>query len=201
MDTIQVLRLAVEAKDMYTRGHSDRVALYAMKIGRKFGLPEEELEYLRIAGIFHDLGKIGISDGILLKKEKLSAPEYEEVKKHPTRGAYILSAVSMFQGIVPTVRHHHERFDGKGYPDGLKKNEISLPACIISVADAFDAMMSDRHYRRHLTLEETRRQLIQGAGTQFNPRVVETFLNILENDAELQGKLKSIPYDGNMAIM
>jgi HD-GYP domain-containing protein (c-di-GMP phosphodiesterase class II) len=195
IDTIQVLRLAVEAKDVYTRGHSDRVAFFAMKMGRKFGLPEEELEFLRIAGIFHDVGKIGISDEILLKKEKLSAPEYEEVKKHPIKGAFILSAVSMFQGIVPIVRHHHERFDGKGYPDGLKKDEISLPACIIAVADAFDAMMSDRHYRKHLSFEETRRQLITGSGSQFNPKVVDVFLKILSEDEELQNVINSIPHD------
>ncbi len=199
MDTIQVLRLAVEAKDVYTRGHSDRVALYAMKIGRKFGLPEEELEFLRIAGIFHDIGKIGTSDEILLKKERLSAPEYEEIKKHPINGALMLSAVSMFQGIVPIVRHHHERFDGKGYPDGLKKDEISLQASIIAVADAFDAMMSDRHYRKHLSFEETRRQLISGSGSQFNPKVVDVFLHILGEDEELQAVIKSIPY-GNPGI-
>lgn len=195
MDTIEVLRLAVEAKDVYTRGHSDRVALFAMKIGRKFGLPEEELEYLRIAGIFHDVGKIGISDEILLKKGRLSVPEYEEVKKHPIKGALILSAVSMFQGIVPIVRHHHERFDGKGYPDGLKKNEISLPACIISVADAFDAMMSDRQYRKHLSFRETKRQLTKGSGTQFNPRVVDAFLEILGDDEEVQDVIKRIPHE------
>ncbi len=199
MDTIQVLRLAVEAKDVYTRGHSDRVALYAMKIGRKLGLPEEELEYLRIAGIFHDIGKIGTSDEILLKKDKLSAPEYEEVKKHPIKGALMLSAVSMFQGIVPIVRQHHERFDGKGYPDGLKKDQISFPACIISVADAFDAMMSDRNYRKHLSFEDTKRQLINGSGTQFNPKVVDVFLEILKEDEELQAVVKSIPY-GNFGM-
>jgi HD-GYP domain-containing protein (c-di-GMP phosphodiesterase class II) len=112
----------------------------------------------------------------------------------------ILSAVSMFQDIVPIVRHHHEHVDGSGYPDGLKGNKIGLLASIISVADAFDAMMSDRHYRKHLTLEETRRQLIQGAGTQFNPRVVEMFLQALQTDAELQGMLKNIPCEGNTAV-
>lgn len=194
MDTIEVLRLAVDAKDEYTRGHSDRVATFAMKIGKKFGLSEKELEHLRIAGIFHDIGKIGTADDILLKNDSLNAFEYEEVKQHPIKGAMILSAVSMFQGIVPIVRHHHEHFDGSGYPDGLKGNEISLSASVISVADAFDAMMSDRHYRRHLTLEETKRQLINGAGTQFNPKVVEAFLEVLCEDDELQSIIKSIPY-------
>lgn len=194
MDTIEVLRLAVDAKDEYTRGHSDRVAYYAMKIGERFGLPPETLEHLRIAGIFHDIGKIGTADDILLKSDSLNAMEYEEVKQHPIKGAMILSAVSMFQEIVPIVRHHHEHFDGSGYPDGLRGAEISLTASVISVADAFDAMMSDRHYRRHLSLEETRRQLIGGAGTQFNPRVVEMFLEVLESDTEIQTIVNSIPY-------
>ncbi len=194
MDTIEVLRLAVDAKDEYTRGHSDRVAYYAMKIGERFSLPSETLEHLRIAGIFHDIGKIGTADDILLKSESLNTLEYEEVKQHPIKGAMILSAVSMFQEIVPIVRHHHEHYDGSGYPDGLKGEEISLTACIIAVADAFDAMMSDRHYRRHLSLEETKRQLIGGAGTQFSTDVVKAFLEILESDAELQSVVKNTPY-------
>jgi HD-GYP domain-containing protein (c-di-GMP phosphodiesterase class II) len=165
-----------------------------MKIGEKFGLPPEELEHLRIAGIFHDIGKIGTADDILLKNESLNALEYEEVKQHPIKGAMILSAVSMFQGIVPIVKHHHEHFDGTGYPDGLKGDEISLSASIIAVADAFDAMMSDRHYRRHLSLEETKKQLTGGAGTQFNKIVVEEFLEVLRTDEELQAMIKNVPY-------
>lgn len=194
MDTIEVLRLAVDAKDEYTRGHSDRVAYYAMKIGECFRLPAETLEHLRIAGIFHDIGKIGTADDILLKCDSLNAIEYEEVKQHPIKGAMILSAVSMFQEIVPIVRHHHEHYDGSGYPDGLKGDDISLAASIISVADAFDAMMSDRHYRRHLSLEETKRQLTSCAGTQFNAKVVNAFLEILDTDAELQSVVRNTPY-------
>ena len=189
MDTIEVLRLAVDAKDEYTRGHSDRVAYYAIKIGRLFGLPADELEELRIAGIFHDIGKIGTADDILLKKESLDKMEYEQIKQHPIKGAMILSAVSMFHNIVPIVRHHHEHVDGSGYPDGLTGDRIELHARIIAVADAFDAMMSDRHYRRHLSLEETRRQLTEGAGTQFDAKVVESFLRALENDSELQERI------------
>lgn len=199
MDTIEVLRLAVDAKDEYTRGHSDRVACFAMKIGSECGLLPETLEKLRIAGIFHDVGKIGTADDILLKKESLSTEEYEEVKQHPIKGAMILSAVSMFQDIVPIVRHHHEHMDGSGYPDGIKGDQIELLARIISVADAFDAMMSDRHYRRHLTLEETRKQLIQGAGSQFDARIVEVFLQMLQNDAELQTMVRNIPFSNNIA--
>lgn len=189
MDTIEVLRLAVDAKDEYTRGHSDRVSYFATKIGQKFSLPPEELEKLRIAGVFHDIGKIGTADDILLKNQTLEVDEYEEVKRHPIKGAMILSAVSMFADIVPIVRHHHEHVDGNGYPDGLKGDQIDLLSRIISVADAFDAMMSDRHYRRHLSLEETRRQLIQGAGTQFDANVVEVLLHALDNDEELKAML------------
>ncbi len=189
MDTIEVLRLAVDAKDEYTRGHSDRVAYYATLIGKRMGLSQQELEKLRIAGIFHDIGKIGTADDILLKNQTLSAKEYQEVKRHPIKGAMILSAVSMFADIVPIVRHHHEHIDGRGYPDGIKGDQIDPLARIISVADAFDAMMSDRHYRRHLSLEETRRQLMQGAGTQFDSKVVAVLLEALDNDEELNATL------------
>ncbi len=195
MDTIEVLRLAVDAKDEYTRGHSDRVAYYSTRIGEQMGLSSDELEQLRIAGIFHDIGKIGTADDILLKSYSLSEDEYAEVKQHPIKGAMILSAVSMFQDIVPIVRHHHEHYDGSGYPDGLKGEEIELFARIISVADAFDAMMSDRHYRKHLTLEQTKEQLIQGAGTQFDKQIVEDFLRMLYEDEELRANLLNTSYD------
>ena len=191
MDTIEVLRLAVDAKDEYTRGHSDRVAYYATKIGQAFGLKNSDIEKLHTAGVFHDIGKIGTADDILLKKESLEKNEYDEIKRHPIKGAMILSAVSMFQDLVPIVRHHHERIDGKGYPDGIKGDKIEFFARIISVADAFDAMMSDRHYRRHLTLPDTRKQLQDGAGTQFDAEVVKTFLNALDTDKELQSKIEA----------
>lgn len=192
MDTIEVLRLAVDAKDEYTRGHSDRVATYAVKIGERMELPEPEREKLRIAGIFHDIGKIGTADDILLKNQSLNRDEFEEIKRHPIKGAMILSAVSMFHDIVPIVRHHHEFYDGKGYPDGIKKDGIELYARIIAIADAFDAMMSDRHYRRHLSLEETKAQLKMGAGSQFDPKVVEIFLQILDTDSEIADKYLNI---------
>jgi len=202
MDTIEVLRLAVDAKDVYTRGHSDRVAYFATKIGKKFGLTPAELEQLRIAGIFHDIGKIGTADDILMKRDSLSPEEYEEVKQHPIKGAMILSAVSMFHDIVPIVRHHHEHVDGTGYPDGIKGEQIGLSARIIAVADAFDAMMSDRHYRKHLSLEETIRQLKEGSGTQFDGHVVETLIRMIKTDAELKAIIKKIPNsDADIALV
>ena len=185
MDTIEALRMVVDAKDVYTRGHSDRVSYYAVKIGEMLGLSKEELEILRISGIFHDVGKISTANDILLKREALSAVEFEEIKKHPIKGAMILSAVSMFKEVVPVVKCHHERIDGTGYPEGLKGNEIPLLARIIAAADAFDAMMSDRTYRSKLNFSEAKSQLIQGAGTQFDAEIVNTFLKVLDNYDEI----------------
>jgi putative nucleotidyltransferase with HDIG domain len=185
MDTIEALRMVVDAKDVYTRGHSDRVSYYAVKIGEMLGLSKEELEILRISGIFHDVGKISTANDILLKREALSAVEFEEIKKHPIKGAMILSAVSMFKEVVPVVKCHHERIDGMGYPEGLRGNEIPLLARIIAAADAFDAMMSDRTYRSKLNFSEAKSQLIQGAGTQFDAEIVNTFLKVLDNYDEI----------------
>jgi putative nucleotidyltransferase with HDIG domain len=189
MDTIEALRLVVDAKDEYTRGHSDRVAYYAVKLGKSFGLSEKDLETLRISGIFHDVGKIGTTDDILLKTEKLDSWEYTEIKKHPLKGAHILSAVSMFRDVVPLVKCHHERIDGKGYPDGLKGDEIPFLARIISVADAFDAMTSDRIYRSKLNLSEAKMQMIKGAGTQFDKAVVEKFIEILDDHQQMVAEI------------
>lgn len=180
MDTIEVLRLAVDAKDIYTRGHSDRVAYYAVKIGEAAGLSRADMETLRISGIFHDIGKIGTADDILLKTDKLTARELIEIQKHPLKGARILSAVSMFKDVVPVVKCHHERIDGTGYPEGLSGNDIPLLARIISVSDAFDAMMSDRLYRTKLNLNDARQQLIIGSGTQFDSDVVSMFVKLID---------------------
>jgi len=190
LDAIQVLRLTVDAKDVYTRGHSDRVAYYAVKIGKSFNLDEESLEKLKTAGIFHDIGKIGIADDILFKTDKLTESEYEEIKKHPIKGAHILSAVSMFKDIVPLVKYHHERIDGRGYPLGLKGDEIPFLARIISVADAFDAMTSDRQYRSKLCLEEAKNQMITNSGTQFDAEVVKRFLVLLEDYDTMQKEIE-----------
>jgi HD-GYP domain-containing protein (c-di-GMP phosphodiesterase class II)/FixJ family two-component response regulator len=180
MDTIEALRQAVDAKDIYTRGHSDRVAYYSVRIGEEIGLVPQELETLRISGIFHDVGKIGTADDILLKTDRLNDRELQEIQKHPIKGARILSAVSMFKDVVPVVKCHHERLDGTGYPEGLKKDAIPLMARIISVADAFDAMMSDRLYRSKLNLEEAKQQLISGAGTQFDGEIVDVFIKLID---------------------
>lgn len=189
-DTIEALRLVVDAKDIYTRGHSDRVSYYSYRIGEALGLSASDLETLRVGGLFHDVGKIGTADSILLKDETLSDREYEEVKKHSLKGAQILSAVSMFRDIVPLVKQHHERPDGKGYPEGLKGDEINFLARIISVSDAFDAMMSDRRYRIKRSLEEAKGQLTAGRGTQFDARVVDAFLVLLENYDAMRAEIE-----------
>lgn len=190
MDTIETLRLAVDAKDYYTRGHSDRVAYYAVKIGEKMNLNNGDLEKLRIGGIFHDIGKIGTNDDILLKNARLDDFEYNEIKKHPLRGANILSAMSMFRDIVPLVEYHHERMDGKGYPHGLKGEEIPPLARIITAADAFDAMTSDRVYRSKLKLPEAVEQLEKGRGTQFDENVVDNFVKLLDNYDEMRPEVE-----------
>ncbi len=189
MDTIEALRQVVDTKDEYTRGHSDRVSFYCVKIAQAIGLKKEEVETLRIAGLFHDIGKMSIADDILLKNERLNSKEYEEIKKHPIKGARILSVLSMFKDVVSIVKCHHERLDGKGYPEGLKGDQIPFLAKIVSVSDAFDAMMSDRHYRTRLDLKSAIQQLMDGAGTQFDPDVVRYFVAMLENYTNIQEEL------------
>lgn len=189
LDTIEALRQVVDAKDQYTCGHSDRVSYYSVKIGKAFDLDDNELETLRVAGLFHDVGKMGISDVILFKKDKLTPAEYDEIKKHPTKGARILSVISMFKNVIPVVKSHHERIDGKGYPDGLRGDDIPFLARIVSVADAFDAMMSDRHYRSKLDLNSAINQLIGGSGTQFDSRVVDKFVKMLGNYPEMEKEI------------
>jgi putative nucleotidyltransferase with HDIG domain len=145
------LRLTVDAIDEYTCGHSDRVAFFSQKVGEAFHLPEDQLELLKTAGIFHDIGKIGTADDILKKSVKLTPDEYDIIKKHPVKGAHILSALSMFTGVVPLVLYHHEWVNGTGYPEGIKGDRIPFLAKILSVSDAFDAMTSNRRFRSKLT--------------------------------------------------
>ena len=189
LDMIQTLRYTVEAKDSYTRGHSDRVSEYSVLIGNKLGLSEEQIKTLRIGGLFHDIGKIGIPDRILLKTEKLTDDEYSEIKNHPSIGAHILGASSIFNNIIPIVKHHHERFDGRGYPSGLKGEEIPYLARIAALADTFDAMTSKRSYRNALELDVVLAEIGRCKGTQFDPELADVFLDILKNEFD---KIKEI---------
>ena len=189
LESVQTLRYTVEAKDTYTRGHSDRVSEFSVLIGKKLGLPEEQLKILRIGGLFHDIGKIGIPDSILQKETKLTDDEYSEIKNHPSIGAHILGAASIFKDIIPIVKHHHERYDGRGYPSGLAGENIPYLARIAAVADTFDAMTSKRSYRDALDLQYVKDEFERCKGTQFDPQIAEVFINILNNDFE---KIKEI---------
>ncbi len=189
MDTIGILRQTVEAKDPYTRGHSDRVSEYSVLIGQKLNLDDKTIHTLKIGGLFHDIGKIGIPDSILLKESKLDDDEYSQIKNHPSIGAHILGDVAMFKDIIPIVLHHHEKFDGHGYPSQLKGEDIPYLARIAAVADTFDAMTSKRSYRNALPLDVVKDEIKRCSGTQFDPAIAEVFLDILNND---YGKIQEI---------
>jgi len=179
LDSIETLRYTVEAKDPYTKGHSDRVSEFSVLIGKALNLPEPELKILRLGGLFHDIGKIGIPDSILLKESKLNDEEYSQIKNHPTIGTHILSSAEIFKDILPIVKHHHERYDGRGYPGKLAGEDIPYLARIAMIADAFDAMTSKRTYRDALSLETTIHEFEQNKGTQFDPLITDAFLSIL----------------------
>ena len=182
MESIETLRYTVEAKDPYTKGHSDRVAAYSVLIGKKMGLSEEDQRTLMIGGLFHDIGKIGVPDSILRKPDRLTDEEYSEIKNHPSIGAHILAPATIFQEIIPIVKHHHEKYDGKGYPSQLAGEEIPLFARIAAVADTFDAMTSKRTYRDELPLDVVIAEIERCKGTQFDPQVADAFLDILRNE-------------------
>ncbi len=171
LNTVKSLAAAIETKDIYTRGHSERVTKYSMIIGEKLGIKAEELENLRLAALLHDIGKIGIDESILRKPAKLSATEFEEIKKHPIYAANILESIPQLKEIIPVVKHHHERYDGHGYPSALKGNEIPYFSRIIAIADTFDAMSSNRPYRQALPLDICIQEIINCSGTQFDPEI------------------------------
>jgi putative nucleotidyltransferase with HDIG domain len=177
---------ALEVRDLYTRKHSARVAQYAHMIGEEMGCSEEELNVIDFAGSLHDIGKIGIRDDILLKPGKLTDEEYEKIKEHPVIGADIISKLGLWDREMEIIRHHHERYDGQGYPDGLKQKQIPKLSRILSVADCYDAMASDRSYRKKMEKSMVLEILKENSGTQFDPQVVEAFLRIADQE---------LPYD------
>ncbi len=184
--TVKALAKAIEVKDPYTHGHSERVTEYALMIAEEMGLDDREKQNIKYAATLHDIGKIGIAGKVLNKPGALTDEEYMHVKTHPLLGDTIVEPVEFLQGPRPLILHHHERYDGRGYPDGLKGEEIPLGARIITVADSFEAMRSDRPYRKALTFEDAKSELIRNAGTQFDPHVVETFLKILEREGTIE---------------
>ena len=184
LESIQTLRYTVEARDEYTRGHSDRVSEYSVIIGKKMELSDKDIKTLKIGGLFHDIGKIGVPDSILLKESKLTDDEYSQIKNHPSIGAHILSTATIFQDIIPIVKHRHEKFNGTGYPGKLVGEEIPFLARITAVADSFDAMTSKRTYRDSLPMDIVRNEIERCKGTQFDPKIADVFLSILDNDFE-----------------
>ena len=192
-NTIHALVLAVEARDPYTRGHTERVTQYAIEVARELKMPAEELEILRYAGEVHDVGKISIPDFILNKPGKLTPTEKAQVELHPIRGAEMLEPLEFLKPAIPIVRHHHERYDGAGYPDGLKRERIPILSRILACADAFDAMTSDRPYRtRRLTLEEALREIENNSGSQFDPNIAHLFIRITRRSRRKGPLVKSI---------
>lgn len=184
LQAVRALADTIDAKDKYTKGHSARVAGYAVCLARELGYSEEELNNLRHVALLHDIGKISVPDSVLNKPDKLTDMEYEIVKTHTTVGGEILNHVAMLPGVQDGARHHHERYDGKGYPDGLAGEEIPEVARIVGLADAYDAMSSKRIYRDRLSPKAIREQLIEGRGTQFDPKMTDVFLRLLD-----EGKL------------
>ena len=192
-EIIAAVRGIVDAKDLYTRNHSDRVSFYAVELARHLGRDEAYCSRLRVAGLFHDIGKLGIPDDILLKKSRLTDEEFAVIKTHPSRGAELLTYISHFHDIVPWVRSHHERYDGSGYPDGLSGTDIPEQARIISVADAFDAMTSDRSYRSSLGTDWAIGELKQGKGRQFDPAFVDAFIELVTSPGFLECAAQAYP--------
>lgn len=172
---VRALVSSLDAKDPYTRGHSERVALIARRIGSELKLPEEDLRDIYLSGLLHDIGKIGVDDSILRKPGQLTRDEFEQVKRHPIIGYNILSGLRNLRHVIPGVRHHHEAWNGKGYPDGLAGESIPLMARIMAVADSFDAMGSDRPYRKGMPLDQLDEILRKGAGEQWDPAVVRAY--------------------------
>jgi HD-GYP domain-containing protein (c-di-GMP phosphodiesterase class II) len=170
----------VDLKDLNTGVHSTRLAEWGLRVGQELGLNDTELNGLEVAALLHDIGKVGIPDAILRKPAKLDDEEYALMKKHPEYGWAVLRMLPGFEEAALAILHHHESFDGKGYPAGLKAAETPIASRIVSVIDAFDAMVSSRPYRKGLPIEEAIRRLILASGTQFDPRVVSSFLPIAQ---------------------
>ncbi|MBI4684328.1 MAG: PAS domain S-box protein [Nitrospirae bacterium] len=187
INTTTSLISIIDAKSPWTKGHSERVTRYAVEIAREMGLQEKDINHVRLCGILHDIGKVGTFDGLLDKPGKLTDEEYELIKKHPGQGADIIAPIKQLNHVIPGILHHHERYDGKGYPFGLRGEDIPVCASILSVADSFDSMNADRPYRKSPGREYAISELKRCSGTQYNPKIVEVFLNVLERLGEKDG--------------
>jgi HD-GYP domain-containing protein (c-di-GMP phosphodiesterase class II) len=178
LGTVQALTAAIDAKDRYTFGHSERVALVASQLAVAMGMSREQAERVRIAGLVHDVGKIGVPEGVLTKQGKLTEEEFGHIKKHPEMGYTILRDIHLLEDVLPGVLHHHERYDGRGYPHGLAGERIPFIARILAVADTFDAMSSTRSYRSAMAREVVLAEIGRCSGTQFDPALAMTFVKL-----------------------
>ena len=185
LEAVESLNATVDAKDPYTAGHSQRVQRIAVALGQELGLEREQLDILRFAGLFHDIGKIAVPDAILTKPDRLTELEFEIVKRHPEDGARIVGRLHRLRTAVPAIRHHHERWDGHGYPHGLRSDAIPEEAAVVGLADAIDAMTTDRPYSSARSLDEATEEVVRNRGTQFAPAVVDAFLALVERTPEL----------------
>ena len=184
LDVVSALADAIDAKDTYTNGHSGRVAAYSREIARRFGYSSKKEKDIYMMGLLHDVGKIGIPDAIINKPARLTEPEYDVIKTHTVMGAKILKNINEMPGLITGARWHHERYDGKGYPDHLAGKDIPEEARIIAVADAYDAMSSRRSYRNALPQDAVREEMIGGRGTQFDPVFADIMLTMMGEDSE-----------------
>jgi len=194
--TIRTLAAAVEAKDRYTEGHSSRVAKYSLMIAEYLGLSENTCEDIEVAGILHDIGKIGISDTILIKPGRLTEGEYNLITEHPMIGSRILESVGFSSTIMNAIKYHHKRYDLKGYPKNVDLEELPIEASIVGLSDAFDAMVSSRSYRVAMSIEDAIDELVRNKGTQFHPTIVEAMLHIYKTN---KLKIKEIASDEEQA--
>lgn len=191
--TVQALSQAIDAKDGFTRGHADRVSRIAGAIARELGLPERQIEQIELAGLLHDIGKIGVEDRILMKPQRLDLDEQELMRRHPIYGASILEPSAALRPLVPIVLHHHENFDGSGYPEGLKGEDIPLGSRIIIVADAYEAMTSDRIYRKAIGHERAMDQLNRYKAIQFDPKVVRALEQVVHKKGKDAFEVSDLP--------
>ena len=189
----------IETRDPYTRGHSERVARFAERLGQELRLSEEFCKRLNLMGLLHDVGKIGVSDAVLRKPGRLTDEEFAEIRQHPDQAWVILHELESLHYVLPGVEHHHERYDGSGYPDALAGKEIPLAARILSVADAYDAITSDRPYRKGMSQDKAEAILHEGAGTQWDPQVVEAFFRIMPEIIEIRESFAD-PYSPNRRL-
>ncbi|MBO6115333.1 MAG: HD-GYP domain-containing protein [Lachnospiraceae bacterium] len=186
VQVVEALAAAIDAKDHYTNGHSDRVAEYARQISKRYGYSEKKQDEIYMMGLLHDVGKIGIPDSVINKPDKLTDEEYEIIKQHPATGANILSKAKEMGRMAIGAHWHHERYDEKGYPDGLVGTDIPEEARIIAVADSYDAMTSRRSYRDVLPQDVVRKEIERGKGTQFDPVFADIILQMIDEDKEYQ---------------